>query len=222
MKTDAQLKLDVSNELEWEPSINATNVGVAVKNGVVTLTGHLDTYAEKYAIERAVQRVQGVKAVAVELDVKLALDHKRSDSEIAAAAESAFTWHGMIPEERVRVKVERGWVTLSGEVDWEYQRRSAYSAVRPLIGVVGVTNNITLKPQITPAQVTNRIRDALARQAEREAKNVEVMVSGAKVTLRGKVHSWAERAAVQGAAWAAPGITQVVNELVVEPWSGRT
>ena len=216
MKTDAQLKLDVSNELDWEPSINATNVGVAVKNGVITLTGHLDTYSEKHAIERAVQRVQGVKAVAVELDVKLVPGHKRSDSEIAAATDSAIKWHAMVPDNRVRVTVEKGWVTLAGEVDWEYQRSSAYGAVRPLTGVVGVTNNITLKPQATPAQIANRIRDALARQAEREARSVEVIVSGAKVTLRGKVHSWAERAAVQGAAWAAPGITQVVNELLVE------
>jgi osmotically-inducible protein OsmY len=182
----------------------------------VTLTGHLDTYAEKYAIERAVQRVQGVKAVAVELDVKLAPDHKRSDSEIAAAAESAFRWHALVPSERIRVKVEKGWVTLSGEVDWEYQRSSADKAVRPLTGVIGVTNSVTIKAQSTPTNITNRIRDALARQAEREAKNIEVMLSGSTVTLRGKVHSWAERAAVQGAAWSAPGIAQVVNELKVE------
>lgn len=221
MKTDAQLKLDVSNELDWDPAINATNVGVAVKSGVVTLTGHLDTYAEKHAIERAAQRVQGVQAVAVELDVKLAPGHQRSDADIAAAAESSFEWHAMVPDQRVRVMVEKGWVTLSGEVDWEHQRSSAYAAVRPLTGVVGVTNNITLKAQVTPVQVASRIRDALARQAQREARNVEVIVSGSKVTLRGKVHSWAERAAVQGAAWAAPGITQLVNELVVDAWSAR-
>lgn len=216
MKTDAQLKTDVANELQWDPSINSTNVGVAVRDGIVTLSGHLDTYAEKYAIERAVQRVQGVKAVAVELDVKLAPDHKRSDSEIAAAAESAFRWHALVPSERIRVKVEKGWVTLSGEVDWEYQRSSADKAVRPLTGVIGVTNSVTIKPQSTPTNITNRIRDALARQAEREAKNIEVMLNGSTVTLRGKVHSWAERAAVQGAAWSAPGIAQVVNELKVE------
>ena len=216
MKTDAQLKTDVANELQWDPSINSTNVGVAVRDGIITLSGHLDTYAEKYAIERAVQRVQGVKAVAVELDVKLAPDHRRSDSEIAAAAESAFRWHALVPSERIRVKVEKGWVTLSGEVDWEYQRSSADKAVRPLTGVIGVTNSVTIKAQSTPTNITNRIRDALARQAEREAKNIEVMLSGSTVTLRGKVHSWAERAAVQGAAWSAPGIAQVVNELKVE------
>lgn len=216
MKTDAQLKTDVANELQWDPSINSTNVGVAVRDGIVTLNGHIDTYAEKYAIERAVQRVQGVKAVAVELDVKLAPDHKRSDSEIASAIESAFRWHALVPSERIRVKVEKGWVTLTGEVDWEYQRSSSEKAVRPLTGVIGVTNGVSIKPQSSPTNITNRIRDALARQAEREAKNIEVMLSGSTVTLRGKVHSWSERAAVQGAAWSAPGISQVVNELKVE------
>lgn len=215
MKTDAQLKIDVAAELEWDPSINATNVGVAVKNGVVTLTGHLDTYAEKYAIERALQRVLGVNAIAMELDVKLAPGHVRSDSEIAAAAESAFKWHALIPAERIRVKVEKGWVTLTGEVDWDYQRSEAEKVVRPLTGVVAVSNAITLKRHVAPANITNRIRDALTRQAEREAKNIEVEVSGTTVTLRGKVHSWAERSAAQGAAWSAPGIGQVVNELSI-------
>jgi osmotically-inducible protein OsmY len=128
MKADAQLKADVSAELDWEPSINASHVGVAVDNGVVTLTGHLDTFAEKFAVERAVQRVQGVRAIALELDVKLEPGHKRSDSEIAAAAESALKWHSLVPEEKIQVKVEKGWVTLKGEVDWDYQRRSADQA----------------------------------------------------------------------------------------------
>ena len=216
MKTDAQLKTDITSELEWDPSINGTNVGVAVKEGVVTLTGHLDTYAEKHAIERAVQRVEGVKALAVELDVKLDPGHKRSDSDIAAAAESALQWHALVPEDRVRVKVEKGWVTLTGEVDWEFQRASAEKAVRALTGVVGLSNGITLKVKTTPANISTRIRDALARQAEREAKDIEVSVSGSVVTLSGKVHSWAERTAAQGAAWSAPGITQVINRLSVE------
>lgn len=215
MKSDAQLKTDVTRELEWDPSINAAHVGVAANSGVVTLTGHLETFAEKHAIERAVQRVEGVKAVAVELDVKLAPGHKRSDSEIAEAAESAFKWHALIPADRIRVKVEQGWVTLSGEVDWDYQRNSAENAVRWLTGVVGVSNNVTLKPMVTPANISNRIRDALARHAEREAKHIEVIVSGSTVTLRGHVDSWAERQTASGAVWAAPGICQVVNELKV-------
>ncbi|MDL2337768.1 MAG: BON domain-containing protein [Pseudomonadota bacterium] len=216
MKTDAQIKADVTRELEWDTSINSSNVGIAVNHGIVTLSGHLDTYAEKYAIERAVQRVEGVKAVAIELDVKLAPDHKRSDSEIAQAIETAFKWHVFIPGDRIRVKVERGWVTLNGEVDWEYQRAATEKNVRPVMGVVGVTNQITLKAQIPPSDITHRIQEALKRHAEREARNVEVSVNGSIVTLRGKVDSWPERMAAQGATWSAPGITQVVNELRVE------
>jgi osmotically-inducible protein OsmY len=216
MKTDAQLKSDVSAELEWDPSINATHVGVAVNDGVVSLTGHLDTYAEKFALERAVQRVHGVKAIAMEVDVKLEPGHRRSDSEIATAAESALQWHALVPADKILVKVERGWVTLKGEVDWEYQRRSAEKAVRTLTGVVGVSNTLTLKSTTTPANVANRIRDALARHAEREAKHIEVIVNGSVVTLRGAVHSWAERSAAYGAAWSAPGVLTVVNELKVQ------
>lgn len=216
MKTDAQLKKDVTAELEWDPSINASHVGVAAADGVVTLTGHLNTYAEKYAIERAVQRVQGVKAIALELDVKLEPGHKRSDSEIANAVESALQWHTLVPADRIQVKVEKGWVTLRGEVDWEYQRQNAEKAVRPLTGVVGLSNAITLKPSVTPAKVADRIRDALARHAEREAKHIEVMVSGSAVTLRGNVDSWADRNAAFGAAWSAPGVLSVVNEIRVQ------
>lgn len=215
MKTDAQLKSDVTRELEWDPSIDAAHVGVAAKGGVVTLTGHLATFAEKSAIERAVQRVEGVRAVAVELDVKLAPSHQRSDSEIAEAAESALRWGALIPDERIRVKVEKGWVTLTGEVDWEYQRRSAQQAVRGLTGVVGISNQVTIKAVVTPANIATRIREALERHAQREAKHVEVVVSGSTATLRGRVDSWAERQVASGAAWAAPGITQVVNELSV-------
>lgn len=215
MKTDTQLKTDVTRELEWDPSINAAHVGVTAKDGVVTLTGHLETYAEKFAIERAVQRVEGVKAVALELDVKLAPGHLRSDSEIAEAAEAAFRWNVLVPADSIRVKVEKGWVTLGGEVNWEYQRSSAAKAVRGLTGVVGVSNSITLKPTITPANVSTRIREALERHAQREAKHIEVTVSGTTVTLRGHVDSWAEREAASGAVWAAPGIGRVINELHV-------
>ncbi|MFN9748806.1 MAG: BON domain-containing protein [Burkholderiales bacterium] len=215
MKTDAQLRNDVMDELDWEPAIKSTNVGVAVKDGVVTLTGHLDTYAEKYAIERVAQRVEGVKAVALELDVKLAPDHRRSDTEIATAIENALTWHVLIPSERIRVSVEKGWVTLTGELDWAYQRNDTEQAVRPLTGVVGVTNRISIKPKTSPSNITNRIRDALARHAEHSAKHIEVTVSGNSVTLQGKVSSWAERQAAQGAAWSAPGITDVTNKIEI-------
>lgn len=215
MKTDAQLRNDVMDELDWEPAIKSTNVGVAVKDSIVTLSGHLDTYAEKYAIERVVQRVEGVKAVALELDVKLSPDHRRSDSEIASAIENALSWHVLIPSDRIRVTVEKGWVTLTGDLDWAYQRSDAEQAVRPLTGVVGVTNRINLKPKTSPSNIANRIRDALARHAEHNAKHIEVSVSGNTVTLQGKVSSWAERQAAQGAAWSAPGITDVTNKIEV-------
>lgn len=215
MKTDAQLKEDVTKELEWEPSVNASQVGVAVKNGVVTLTGHLDTYAQKYNVEKAVARVAGVKAIALEVDVKLEPGHKRSDSEIAEAAENALLWNTQVPDDRIQLKVERGWITLKGEVDWDYQRKSAENAVRALTGVMGVSNSIALAPTITPANVAGRIREALARHAEREAKKIEVSVQGTTVTLQGDVASWEERVAAGSAAWSAPGISRVVNEIKV-------
>jgi osmotically-inducible protein OsmY len=217
MKTDTQLKKDVSDELEWEPSVNATNIGVAVHNGVVTLSGHIQTFAEKAAIERVVQRIDGVKAMALELDVKLAPGHQRNDTEIAESARVAMQAQALVPADKITLKIEHGWVTLNGEVEWDYQRTNAERTVHALMGVVGVTNRITLKSRTVPSDVSNRIRDALARQAEREARNIDVSVSGSTATLRGSVHSWSERNAAQGAAWAAPGITMVVNEIRVSP-----
>lgn len=215
MKTDAQLKMDIERELDWDPSINAAHVGVAAANGVVTITGHLQTYAEKFAIERAVQRVEGVKALALELDIKLAPGHQRSDTEIAQAAESALKWNALIPSERIRVKVEKGWVTLSGEMDWDYQRKAAERVVRMLMGVVGVSSAMTLKPHATPKDISRRIQEALTRHAEREAKHIETVVLDSTVTLRGRVDSWADLNAAEGAAWSAPGVRAVINELKV-------
>jgi osmotically-inducible protein OsmY len=217
MKTDEQLKDDVVMELEWDPAVHATQVGVAVKNGVVTLTGHLDTFAEKFAVEKAVARVQDVQAIAVEMDVKLEPGHHRSDSEIAFAVESALKWHAQVPADRIQVKVEKGWVTLKGEVDWDYQRQSAAKAVRALTGVVGVTNAISLKTTEVPGNLVARIREALKRHAEREARDITVELHGSVVTLRGKVDSVSERSAAFGAAWSAPGVSGVVNELKVRP-----
>lgn len=216
MKTDAQLKKDVSDELEWDPSINANQVGVAVKNGVVTLTGHLDTYAEKYAIEQAVGRVEGVKAIAIEIDVNLEPGRGRSDSEIAEAAELALKWHAHVPADRIQVKVEKGWVVLKGEVDWDYERQNAEKAVRVLNGVVGVSNAITLKAFAAPEDVAGRIRSAFGRHAQRGTSGIEVIVEGSKVTLRGTVNSWAQRNSAAHAAWAAPGVTHVENEIKVQ------
>ncbi len=217
MKTDEQLKDDVIMELEWDPAIHATQVGVAVKNGVVTLTGHLDTFAEKFAVEKAVARVQGVQALAVEMDVKLEPGHLRSDSEIAFAVESALKWHAQVPADRIQVMVEKGWVTLKGEVDWDYQRQNAGKAIRALTGVVGLSNAISLKSAVVPSNLHLRIREALKRHAEREARDIAVDVQGSVVTLRGRVDSLAERSAVHGSVWSAPGISSVINELKVRP-----
>ena len=216
MKTDAQLKKDVLDELSWDPAINATEVGVVVKDGVVTLTGNLATYAEKYAAERAAQRVSGVKAVAVDLQVRLSPSYARSDSDVAAAAQRALDWNVVVPKQTIQTKVEKGWVTLSGEVEWDYQRKAAERAVRDLFGVVGVTDLIKVKPQLLTADIEKGIREALQRQAEREARQLEVSVEGSKVILHGKVHSWADRRAVQNAAWSAHGVSNVENDLTVE------
>ena len=216
MKTDANLKSDIQAELDWDPSIDPANVGIVVKDGIVTLTGHLDTFAEKAAIERVVSRVSGVHAVAVELDVKLAPGHVRSDSEIAATAEEAIRWNTLIPVERVQLKVEKGWITLTGEVEWDFQRRGAVQAVHAIRGVRGLSNLITLRPRSTPADVATCIRDALQRRALREARDVHVSLSGGIVTLRGQVHSVAERDAAVGSAMAAPGVTRVINELTIQ------
>ena len=216
MKTDANLKSDIQAELDWDPSIDPANVGIVVKDGIVTLTGHLDTFAEKAAIERVVSRVSGVHAVAVELDVKLAPGHVRSDSEIAATAEEAIRWNTLIPVERVQLKVEKGWITLTGEVEWDFQRRGAVQAVHAIRGVRGLSNLITLRPRSTPTDVATRIRDALQRRALREARDVHVSLSGGIVTLRGQVHSVAERDAAVGSAMAAPGVTRVINELTIQ------
>ncbi len=215
MKTDEHLKTDVMEELAWDPAVNATAVGVALSSGVVTLTGHLDTYAEKHAVERAVQRVGGVRGIALELDVKLAPDHRRSDSEIAQAATTALQLNALLPVEGIRVEVENGHITLRGEVDWSYQQVSAAHSVRPLAGVRGLSNRISLKSRASSKDVAAQINAALARQASREARHLSVDVSDGVATLRGKVHSMAERKAAVGAAFSARGVSRVVDKLEV-------
>lgn len=216
MKTDSELKRDVLAELSWDPLVPESRVGVAVDNGVVTLTGHLDSYAEKVATKRATQRVGGVKAIALELEVIPVGTHQRSDTEIAAAIEHVLGWSTSVPQGRVRVVVEKGWVTLSGELDWNFQRRSVERLIRPLKGVIGITDDIRLKAMAVPSNLSSRITDALTRQATREAKRIEIDVDGSVVTLRGHVHSWAERTAAEGVTWSAPGVSRVNNQLVVD------
>ena len=215
MKTDADLKRDVTAELAWDPAVKSTAIGVAVKDGVVTLSGHLETFAEKHAAERALGRVAGVKAIALELDVKLSFDHQRSDTDIAVSAEQALKWSTLVPVEAIRLTVDHGSVTLQGEVEWDFQRRSAEKAIRPLMGVVEISNEITLRVRPRATDLGRRIQEALTRQALREAKHIHVAVDGTAVTLSGTVHSWQERAAAQGVAWSAPGVHAVINELRV-------
>lgn len=216
MKSDIQLQNDVLAELKWDPIVNATDVGVIVKDGVVTLTGHLASYAEKYAAERAAQRVSGVKALAIELTVRLPASYERTDADIAMTAESAIEWNAIVPRDKIHPMVEKGWITLIGEVDWDYQRRAAEAAVRNLLGVKGVTDLVKITPTISVSDINTKIHDALSRRACIEANRIEISVDGSKVTLQGSVQSWAERAAAVGAAWSAPGVSTVVNNLHVD------
>lgn len=215
MKTDAQLRADVTDELAWDPALDAGNVGVTVRDGVVTLTGHLHSFAEKHSVERAVRRVGGVRGIAMELDVKLPADHQRSDSEIALAATAALRLNSLVPEGKVQVEVENGWVTLTGELDWGYQFASAEQSIRPLPGVRGLYNRITIKPRVDGKDLGAQIVAALARQAIREARHIDIAVEGGVVTLSGTVHSAAEHDAAVGVAFSAKGVSHVVDHLQV-------
>ena len=216
MKTDKQLQQDIIAELSWEPSVNAAHIGVEVSNGVVTLAGHVNSYTEKFNAERATQRVAGVKALAVEMDVKFAgATAKRTDADIAQSVESVLQWATYFPSDSIKVKVEGGWITLSGAVEWDYQRQTAIDAVRHLTGVTGVSNLIAIEPAVSSTLVKSDIEAALKRRARTDAQKISVEVHGSDVTLTGAVHSWSERELARNSAWSSPGVSNVVDNMTV-------
>ena len=213
--TDQILKQRVLDELSWEPSVNACHIGVTARDGVIKLTGQVESYAEKWAVERSVGRVTGVRAVAEEIEVRQSPNPPDGDEDLAKRALQVLSWNVLVPRDKVRVKVEKGWVTLIGDVNWFFQKNDAESAVRNLHGVTGVSNHITLKPSAAASDVRAKITTALGRNAEIEAANITVDTDGAKVTLSGQVESLHERELSARTAWSAPGVTQVENLLTV-------
>jgi osmotically-inducible protein OsmY len=215
--SDSEIQRDVVDELKWDPSLADDDIGVTVRDGVVTLAGFVKSYVDKWRAERDVSRVRGVRAIANDLEVKLPSSSERPDPDIARAALDAFKWNVAVPKDRIKLRVERGWVTLEGDVDWYYQREAAERAVRSLTGVKGVTNLITVKAHPTPADVKGKIREALQRGVQFDADRITVEVDGHKAILRGTVRSYAEMRDAERAALNAPGITEVENRLTVDP-----
>ena len=215
MSHDSQLKQSVLDELKWEPSIDAAHIGVTAREGVVTLMGHVDSYFQKSAAEKAAGRVKGVKAVAEEIEVKLPFSIKRSDEDIAAAAISRLSWDVSVPKDAIKVKVEKGWVTLTGQVDWHYQKQAAELDLRALHGVTGVSNNATIKTRVNTENLSDAIGSALNRSWFYDSDNVSVSADGGKVRLTGTVATWYDREVAESTAWAAPGATAVVNNITV-------
>ncbi|MGZ3741238.1 MAG: BON domain-containing protein [Bdellovibrionota bacterium] len=215
MKTDEQIQNDVLEELKFNPSVNHAHIGVSVDQGVVSLYGAVPTYLEKSSAELSALRVKGVKAVVENIEVKLPWEFRRSDDDIAHAAVNALKWHIQVPESQVKVNVEGGHLTLSGEVEWEFQKTAAEGAIKNLTGVSGVTNLISIKSNVSPRDLKEKIELALKRGAENEAKQINVEVHGSKVILSGTVHSFAEGRDACRAAWSAPGVTEVEDKLCV-------
>jgi osmotically-inducible protein OsmY len=217
VRTDAEIQAEVLTELKWEPRVQATEIGVAVKDGVVTLTGFVDSYSKRWAAEDAAHRVRGVKAVANDIEVRLGVGGERTDPEIAAAAVRALQWDALLVPEKIEVTVSKGWITLKGTVDWQYKKHEAERVVRNLAGVKGVSNLIEVKPKVKPDEIKKQVEQALVRSAQTDAGRITVEVDGNKVTLRGTVRAWVERQEAERAAWRAPGVVTVDNRITVAP-----
>jgi osmotically-inducible protein OsmY len=215
MNSDRKLQLDVLDELRWEPGVDAADIGVSVKDGVVTLEGTVDNFAEKWAAEEAVKRLPGVKALAMDVVVELPGSTERNDTDIARAAENALEWNTSVPQDRIKVTADNHFLTLEGEVDWDYQRSAAEQAVRYLTGVRGVINEIAVRPNMAPAEIKEKIEAAFKRDALLSESQIKVRTDGGKVTLKGHVRSWAAREEAERNAWAAPGVFEVTNNIKV-------
>ncbi|NKK71032.1 BON domain-containing protein [Rhizobium leguminosarum bv. viciae] len=212
---DITLRQNILDELDFEPSIDAANIGISVEDGIVTLSGHVGSYSEKETAERVVKRIRGVRGIAQEIEVRVFGNYETADDDIARRAVNMLDWNVCVPKGAILVKVQKGWVTLTGKAEWQYQKDAAADTVRNLAGVVGLSNMIEISPRVSAADVKKRIEDAFKRDAELESQGIRVEVSGGSVTLKGKVHTWSERRAAERAAWSAPGIKTLNDQIAI-------